>query len=94
MLKNKIQATSFDWVECFVQDNKTLLSLLLWSLFRLSANAQGPNETIAPMDHNKEIITLGAGCFWCVEAIFESIPGVHTAESGYVGGPIKNPGYR
>ena len=94
MFKNKIQATSFDWVECFVQDNKTLLSLLLWSLFLLSANAQDPNETVAPMNPNKEIITLGAGCFWCVEAIFESIPGVQTAESGYAGGHIKNPGYR
>ena len=94
MLKNKIQPTSFDWIDCFVQDNKTLLSLLLWSLFLLPANAQGRIETIAPMNPNKEIITLGAGCFWCVEAIFESIPGVHTAESGYAGGHIKNPGYR
>ena len=39
-------------------------------------------------------ITLGAGCFWCVEAVFESIPGVVSAESGYSGGFIKNPGYR
>ena len=94
MLKNKIQPTSFDWIDCFVQDNKTLLSLLFWSLAVLSANAQDPNETVAPMNPNKEIITLGAGCFWCVEAIFESIPGVQTAESGYAGGHIKNPGYR
>ena len=39
-------------------------------------------------------ITLGAGCFWCVEAIFESIPGVISAQSGYAGGHIKNPAYR
>ena len=39
-------------------------------------------------------ITLGAGCFWCVEAVFESIPGVVSGESGYSGGFIKNPGYR
>lgn len=39
-------------------------------------------------------ITLGAGCFWCVEAVFEAIPGVLSGESGYSGGHIKNPGYR
>lgn len=39
-------------------------------------------------------ITLGAGCFWCVEAVFEQLDGVHSAVSGYMGGHIKNPGYR
>lgn len=39
-------------------------------------------------------ITLGAGCFWCVEAVFEQIEGVHSAVSGYMGGHIKNPAYR
>ena len=43
---------------------------------------------------NVQTITLGAGCFWCVEAVFESIPGVISAVSGYSGGTIKNPGYR
>ena len=41
-----------------------------------------------------QTITLGAGCFWCVEAVFESIPGVKDGTSGYSGGHIKNPGYR
>ena len=41
-----------------------------------------------------ESITLGAGCFWCVEAVFEQIQGVHGAVSGYMGGHIKNPAYR
>ena len=40
-----------------------------------------------------EIATLGAGCFWCVEAIFQSIPGVINVEPGYAGGQIKNPTY-
>ena len=39
-------------------------------------------------------IVFGAGCFWCVEAVFEAIPGVLSGESGYSGGHIKNPGYR
>ena len=41
-----------------------------------------------------ETITLGAGCFWCVEAVYESIPGVVEGVSGYTGGHIKNPAYR
>ena len=41
-----------------------------------------------------ETITLGAGCFWCVEAVFEQLDGVHSAISGDMGGHIKNPGYR
>ena len=41
-----------------------------------------------------ETITLGAGCFWCVEAVFENLEGVTSAVSGYMGGSIKNPSYR
>lgn len=38
--------------------------------------------------------TFGAGCFWCVEAIFERVKGVISVESGYSGGKVKNPSYR
>lgn len=41
-----------------------------------------------------QTITLGAGCFWCVEAIFDQLKGVLNVKSGYSGGSIKNPGYR
>lgn len=41
-----------------------------------------------------ETATLGAGCFWCVEAIFERVNGVHDVVSGYTGGKIANPTYR
>jgi peptide-methionine (S)-S-oxide reductase len=40
-----------------------------------------------------ESITLGAGCFWCTEAIFQQIPGVISVTSGYMGGTVKNPTY-
>jgi len=43
---------------------------------------------------NYEQITLGAGCFWCVEAIFQELRGVKSAVSGFSGGHIKNPAYR
>ena len=36
---------------------------------------------------------FASGCFWCVEAIFESVEGVEEAVSGYSGGVIKNPTY-
>lgn len=42
---------------------------------------------------NIEVITLGAGCFWCIEAIFKLIEGVEEVRSGYSGGELKNPTY-
>ena len=41
-----------------------------------------------------EFATLGAGCFWCVEAIFQDLKGVSKVESGYSGGHVSNPTYR
>ena len=40
------------------------------------------------------IATFGAGCFWCVEAVFEQLDGVHAVESGYMGGEVLDPTYR
>lgn len=57
-------------------------------LFTISAMGQtGQNQ-------KREIATLGAGCFWCVEAIFERLEGVSRVESGYSGGQVKNPSYK
>ena len=39
-------------------------------------------------------ITLGGGCFWCIEAAFEDAKGVESVISGFSGGEIKNPSYR
>ncbi len=53
------------------------------------------NNNIDNTDNkNYEKITLGAGCFWCVEAIFERLEGVKEVVSGYSGGKIANPTYR
>ena len=41
-----------------------------------------------------EIATLGGGCFWCLEAVFEPLRGVKSVVSGYSGGSVKNPTYR
>ncbi|MDQ8184520.1 peptide-methionine (S)-S-oxide reductase MsrA [Pelagicoccus sp. SDUM812002] len=41
-----------------------------------------------------ETITFGAGCFWCVEAVFQRLDGVESAVSGYMGGHVENPTYK
>ena len=43
---------------------------------------------------NLQTAILGGGCFWCLEAVFDSLQGVQSVESGYMGGHIKNPAYR
>jgi peptide-methionine (S)-S-oxide reductase len=42
----------------------------------------------------KEVATLGGGCFWCLEAVFEQLRGVLHVESGYAGGTLPAPTYR
>jgi peptide-methionine (S)-S-oxide reductase len=41
-----------------------------------------------------EVATLGGGCFWCLEAVYEELRGVEMVESGYSGGHVPNPTYR
>ncbi len=41
-----------------------------------------------------ETLTVAGGCFWCVEADFEKVPGVKDVVSGYTGGDVENPSYR
>lgn len=45
-------------------------------------------------DVSSTVATLGGGCFWCVEAVFEETKGVSKVESGYSGGFVANPTYR
>lgn len=42
----------------------------------------------------EEIATLAAGCFWCVEAVFEDVVGVRSVEVGYTGGAVADPTYQ
>lgn len=42
----------------------------------------------------RELATLGGGCFWCLEAVFQDLKGVENVESGYAGGHVANPSYQ
>ena len=46
------------------------------------------------MSTKTEIATLGGGCFWCTEAVYQELNGVQKVESGYAGGTVNNPTYR
>jgi len=46
------------------------------------------------MSEHLEVATLGGGCFWCVEAIYQDVQGVHKVVSGYAGGKVDNPTYQ
>ncbi len=45
------------------------------------------------MSNTNELATLGGGCFWCLEAIYQDVIGVDKATSGYAGGVTENPSY-
>jgi methionine-S-sulfoxide reductase len=53
----------------------------------VSETSQGGNPS------SYDTLTLGGGCFWCVEAVYEMLDGVVKVESGFSGGKIKNPSY-
>ena len=51
------------------------------------------NNNMAGVKDKLELATLGGGCFWCTETIFNELKGVESVVSGYSGGEIKNPTY-
>jgi peptide-methionine (S)-S-oxide reductase len=59
------------------------------------SNKEPNNDDIEmKIEQGREVITLGGGCFWCTEAVFQQLNGVDTVISGYMGGNVKNPTYR
>ena len=69
---------------------KTCFATLLAAGALNFAAAQSTNT----MNTNQiETATLGGGCFWCMEAVYERLPGVLSVTSGYAGGHTANPTY-
>jgi peptide-methionine (S)-S-oxide reductase len=50
----------------------------------MSANGASP----------REVATLGGGCFWCLEAVYDELKGIDSVVSGYAGGQVRNPTYQ
>ncbi len=45
-------------------------------------------------EYRFEVATLGGGCFWCLEAVYDEVRGVESVTSGYAGGTVPNPSYQ
>lgn len=62
----------------------------------LESKPEALSTRVLPKDADAklEVATLGGGCFWCIEAVFQKLKGVEKVESGYMGGKTPNPTYR
>jgi peptide-methionine (S)-S-oxide reductase len=74
------------------------LGALIAGAALVAAFAQSPvppaaNAPAAALPAHLAKATLAGGCFWCVEADFDKVPGVVSTTSGYIGGTVPNPGY-
>lgn len=89
--------------------NVKMLVLICTSIFFISACGQNktnsnqntmltntPEKKTEQQSSHQTIdtATFGAGCFWCVEAVFQRLDGVISIKSGYAGGTVKNPSYK
>jgi len=71
---------------------RPLLAAVLMFFASLSAfGAEAPAADQKPVA--SETITLGGGCFWCLEAVFSELKGVDSVVSGFAGGHVANPSY-
>ena len=95
------------FVKLFISKVRTTMRIKTISLVLLSwaiaLHAESPAHGIIDQTKHNQLVmqneglsvaTFGAGCFWCVEAVFQDIKGVNSVESGYSGGHVKNPTYR
>ena len=69
---------------------KAIYTFLAVASLSFGALAQTTNK----MNTTTELATLGGGCFWCMEAVYERLPGVISLTSGFSGGNVKKPSYQ
>ena len=70
--------------------NLVLLSALAFSIFPSAMTAA---QTSSPLPAKTATATFGGGCFWCVDAVYQYVPGVIKITSGYAGGTVPDPTY-
>ncbi len=66
---------------------------VLAGLLAAAVATGGTTESAVDNHMHTEVATLGGGCFWCLQAVFERVPGVLKVTSGYAGGTVENPSY-
>jgi len=72
------------------------MRLIIASLVLVACTSAGPNETFSADTFDQQNLKrayFASGCFWCVEAVYESVKGVKESISGYAGGHTQNPTY-
>lgn len=90
MIFNKNVSPRFNRLfACFI----VLIFLLIVQLMAKNTTSTSADSRTAGALGELEQATLGAGCFWCVEAVFETLDGVESVVSGYIGGETLNPTY-
>ncbi len=72
--------------------NETEKKLNLTDMINESQKSAALDSTTT--NDTTQLATFGAGCFWCVEAVYSGINGVTSVQSGYTGGAVKNPSYK
>jgi peptide-methionine (S)-S-oxide reductase len=73
---------------------KCTLSFSLSLLLSTLAAGTAETKVMEPSTNHTETATLGGGCFWCTEALFQMLPGVKSVVSGFAGGTTENPSYK
>ena len=71
----------------------SILCVALLVLLPACGRAQKMNTNESKSTNATELATLGGGCFWCTEAVFERLDGVKSVTSGYAGGKTQHPTY-
>ena len=70
------------------------MKLAIVLLAAAAMNFSAPAQSTTGMNTNQtELATFGGGCFWCMEAVFERLPGVKSVTSGFAGGHVPHPSY-